>query len=200
MSDLLKKWAIRSFAHFWWETWALCSQLLIPTEQPERIVHRRSFDLSDSLTVLRRNGRILCLLKTSKKTVKNVPKYDFFEFFWANCSFIVSKKINERLLKKPSNSLICSFVLSNLSKSLTLAHMSWATWAIRSQSLICPDRPEWMPHLLICPERFERMSDEQMCEFQTLVFYTETSKISISGLATIFNIAKSTTWQNIRVS
>ena len=139
MSDLLKKWAIRSFAHFWWETWALRSRLLIPTEQPEQIVHRRSFDLSDSLTVLRRNERIFCLLKTSKKTVKNVPKYDFFEFFWANCSFFVSKKINERLLKKPSNSLICpeqpqqiahisSYVMSDLSDSLTVAHLSWPTW------------------------------------------------------------------------
>ena len=59
------------------------------------------------------------------------------------------------LLKKPSNSLICperiahirSFAMSDLSDSLTVAHLSWAN---RS-------------HSLICPEPFEQMS-----EFPTL--------------------------------
>ena len=46
---------IRSFAHFWWETWAICSQTLISSEQPERIAHGRSFlvsELGDLLTSL----------------------------------------------------------------------------------------------------------------------------------------------------
>ena len=34
---------------------------------------------------------------------------------------------------------ISSFIMSDLSESLTVAHFSWGTWAIRSQSLICPD-------------------------------------------------------------
>ena len=33
------KWAIRSFAQFWWATWAIPSQSLIPSEQPEWIAH-----------------------------------------------------------------------------------------------------------------------------------------------------------------
>ena len=71
-------------------------------------------------------------------------------------------------------------IMSNLSKSLTVALLSWATVAIRSQSLIWHKRPE----SLICPERCEgiahsrsfdlsnlskwAMSDEQMREFPTL--------------------------------
>ena len=50
-----KKQAIRSFAHFWWVTWAIRSLSLIFGERPERIAHGRSFlvsDLSDSLTSL----------------------------------------------------------------------------------------------------------------------------------------------------
>ena len=39
MSNLLKKWAICSLAHFWWATWAICSQSLIPSERPEQISH-----------------------------------------------------------------------------------------------------------------------------------------------------------------
>ena len=38
-------------------------------------------------------------------------------------------------LKKPSHSLIRSFIMSDLSKSLMVALLSWATWAIRSQLL-----------------------------------------------------------------
>ena len=39
-------------------------------------------------------------------------------------------------------SLIGSFIMSDLSESLTVTHLSWATWAIRSQSLICPEQSE----------------------------------------------------------
>ena len=55
MSDLLKKRAICSFAHFWWETWAIRSRSLISSKRPERIAHGSSFlvrDLSDLLTLL----------------------------------------------------------------------------------------------------------------------------------------------------
>ena len=53
---------------------------------------------------------------------------------------------------------ICSFVMSNLSDVLPVAHLSWATWANRS-------------HLLICSEWFEQMSEwanEQLSKFPTL--------------------------------
>ena len=70
------------------------------------------------------------------------------------------------LLKKPSNSLIRSFVLSELSESLTFAHLSWATWTIRSQSLICPERPEQIAH--ICSFVLSDLSKWAMSEFPTL--------------------------------
>ena len=38
------------------------------------------------------------------------------------------------------------FIMSNLSESLTLALLSWATWAICSLSLICPEQPEQFTH------------------------------------------------------
>ena len=39
-----------------------------------------------------------------------------------------------------------SFVLSDLSNSLTVAHFLWATWAIRLRSLICLERSERIAH------------------------------------------------------
>ena len=106
-----KKWEIRSFAHFWWATWAICSQSLIPSEQPERIAQKEWV-------------KLLHFLKTSKKTVKTYKKYVFFEFFLANRSFLRAKEKNERFAQK--NRGISSF-----------AHLSWATWANCSHSLIC---------------------------------------------------------------
>ena len=44
-----KKRAIRSFAYFWWGTWAICSWSLIFGERPERITHGRSFLVSNLL-------------------------------------------------------------------------------------------------------------------------------------------------------
>ena len=43
---------------------------------------------------------------------------------------------------------ICSFIMSNLRESLTVAHahMSWATWMICSQWLICPERSQRIAH------------------------------------------------------
>ena len=40
-----------------------------------------------------------------------------------------------------------SFVISDLSDSLTVAHLSWAAWVTRSQSLICLKRNEQMSEL-----------------------------------------------------
>ena len=39
-----------------------------------------------------------------------------------------------------------SFVLSDLSDSLTVAHFLWATWAICSRSLICRERSDQIAH------------------------------------------------------
>ena len=40
----------------------------------------------------------------------------------------------------------CSFVMSDLSNSLTVAHLSWATQELRSQSLMCLEQSEWITH------------------------------------------------------
>ena len=45
-----------------------------------------------------------------------------------------------------SKSLIRSFPLSDLSESHTVAHLSWATWAIRSRLLISSEGPERFTH------------------------------------------------------
>ena len=50
------------------------------------------------------------------------------------------------LLKKTSNLLIRSFIMSDLSNSLIVAHLSWAIWAICSQSLIWSERYERIPN------------------------------------------------------
>ena len=39
-----------------------------------------------------------------------------------------------------------SFFMSDLSDSLTVTHLSWVTWAILSQSLICLERSEQIAH------------------------------------------------------
>ena len=59
-----------------------------------------------------------------------------------------TKKIDFRFFSQIflSKSLICSFIISNLSKSFTVAHLSRAPWAIRSWSLICLERPERFTH------------------------------------------------------
>ena len=84
-----------------------------------------------------------------------------------------------------SDSLIRSFVLSNLSESLTFAHMPWHERSERfahSCSLVMSDlsklltfahmpRAIWAicSRSLICSERFERMSDERMNKFPALL-------------------------------
>ena len=67
---------------------------------------------------------------------------------WANRSFF-NKKNNVKHTKKKILDFWAtnfwanrSFIMTNLSESLTVAQLSWATWAIRSWSLICLERPE----------------------------------------------------------
>ena len=80
---------------------------------------------SATLKKRERNGWIFCFLKTSKKLYKT--------FFLSELLIFCNRKRKmSDSLKKTSNSLIRSFVLSDLSQSLTFAHLSWATWAIRS--------------------------------------------------------------------
>ena len=73
-------------------------------------------------------------------------KYNLVKFFWVNRSFFCVKERMSDSLKKTSNPLICSFIMSDLSESLTTALLTWATWAIRSQSLFYPEQSEQIAH------------------------------------------------------
>ena len=97
-----KKWAIRSFAHFWWVAWAIRLRLLIFGEQTEQIAHGCSFlvsDLSDSLTSLRGNEQRSCFWQ---------QKSDLLRKPWANshlCWNSVSPLPPENLYTNFSQSL-----------------------------------------------------------------------------------------------
>ena len=138
MSDLLKKWAILSFALFWWATWANCSWSIFCHEQPERFTH----------ISLNKEGNCQFILENLQKNfIKMYKKYDFIQICWVNRLFFVSKRVNEQFAhKKPSDLLICSFMMSDLSESLTVALLSWVTWAICSWSLFCHERLEQFAH------------------------------------------------------
>ena len=103
--------------NFGWATWAICSH-------PWFLVS----NLSDSLISLtKKEGRSESLIFKIKTPIQTYQK-KFFDFFSQN--FWVNR----------------SFIISHLSKSLLVAHLSWATWAICSWSLICLDRPERFAH------------------------------------------------------
>ena len=137
-----KKCLIHSFALFLWATWAIRSWSLISSERCEQIAHGRSFfvsDLSDSLTWLRGNER-----SWANHSGRSPKKRK-----WANRSvMLICLERPERFAhgfissERPERFAHgSSFVLSDLSKSLTVAHLIWAN---------------------------EQMSDEQMSEFPVL--------------------------------
>ena len=83
---------------------------------------------------------------------------------------LANNELMSDLLKKTSDSLIYSFIMSDLSESLTFALLSLATWAIRSRSLF---RPERFAH----SRSFDLsdLSDERIGEFPTLVHSAHTA-------------------------
>ena len=171
-----KKWAIRSFArflvsslmvaHFWWATWV-----------------NRSFLVSNLSDLL-----ISLIKKRGNEQIANVPKNTILvNFFLAKRSFFCERKSEWAICsEKSSNLFICSFIMSDLSESLTVTHLSWATWSICSRLLFWHEWPERFAHscsfvLRDLSESFtvahliwpiwanEQMSDEPMSEFPTLI-------------------------------
>ena len=67
--------------------------------------------------------------------------------FRANRLFLPKNERMSNSLKKTSDSLICSFLVSDLSDSLMITHFLWATWANCSWSLIFGERPERLAHI-----------------------------------------------------
>ena len=77
----------------------------------------------------------LVFLSFQKKYNKRIQKYDFSQKKLSKSLVFVSERANERFAKKNkwfAQSL--SFVLSDLSESLTVAHLIWAIWANEQMS------------------------------------------------------------------
>ena len=131
MSDLLKKTRNSLICSFLWATWATS------------LIEKEGISKSH-------------VLKNLQKNV--LTKIHFSQIFWANRLFFVSKRANERFAQKNeqfAHLLVYherleriahggSFDMSDLSNSLTVAHLSWAIWANRSQLLIWSERSEGM--------------------------------------------------------
>ena len=146
-------WANRS--NFWWATWAICSNCSLKKRQWAKRLFKKTYQkydfsqifLSESLVFVskranvqfsQKNERFAHLLIYHEQPERNPHSW----------SFVISNL---------SNSLTVALLInmSNLSDWLTVAHLSWAIWVSRSQSLI------WF-------ERSERMSDKRMSEFPML--------------------------------
>ena len=86
---------------------------------------------------------------TMKKTNSSWKQcWEFAHLIPEQIAIFLSK--NERMsdsLKWMSDSLICSFLVSDLSDSLTIAHFLWVTWANCSWLLIFGERPERFAHI-----------------------------------------------------
>ena len=104
-----------------------------------------------------------------------------FKIIFSKLLVFVNKRAIEQFAKKMSDLLICSLtmsnlsshslVMSNLSDLLTIAHLSWATWAISSQFLIFPEQSEQIAQS--CSLQWailflanERWANELMSKFQ----------------------------------
>ena len=68
-----------------------------------------------------------------KLTKKCTKRYDFSQICFSALLIFCEQKSKWAIAQKMSDSLICSFIMSDLSKLLTVPHLSWATWAICSQ-------------------------------------------------------------------
>ena len=115
---------------------------------------------------------------------------------WANRSFAQSSWVTwanrSRLLICMSDlrDLLtvaqCSFVLSDMNNSLTVAHLSWASWANPSQSLIWFERNErWAKEQIPSPELqyidVSRKHNFRISNFYNFIRFSKFEKFRISG-------------------
>ena len=147
-----KKWAIHS------KKQAICSFLVSDLSKLLTIASFLVIDLSDLLTVA-----LLSWVTWAIRSHRSLKKRDwenrwFFKNnllkkflkiqFYSNFlkeSLFFCKRISDSL-KKTSDLLIHSFIMSPLSKSFTVALLSWVTWAICSQSLIFDEQSQQFAH------------------------------------------------------
>ena len=119
----------------------------------------RSFlvsDLSDLLTSLikKREWANRSFFKKQKPYIKHTK--NILKFFEQITHLLIYHERPERITHSRS------FVMSNLSDSLTVALLIWATWAIPSQSLTCLERSERIAHSRSFDLRNEQMSNERI--------------------------------------
>ena len=110
-------------------TWANRSRLLICHEHPERFAHGRSFDMSDL-------NDLLTVAHLSWGIWAN--RLQLLIWFKRNDKWVISKWANSQPWKKQA---IGSFLVSDLSHLLTVALLSWVTWAIHSHRSL--KKREW---------------------------------------------------------
>ena len=100
-------------------------------------------------------GNVLSWLKTLTQS-EHLPSNPSSQFFRAGNSLIgfpseslvfTQKRSNEQFAQKTSDSLIRSFLVSDLSDLLMIAHFLWAMWANPSGSLIFGERSERFTHI-----------------------------------------------------
>ena len=97
------------------------------SERPEQIAHGRSFlvsDLSDSLTSLNKKEGMSESFIFLKNVQKSTQKNEFSQIFLSDFFLGGNKRANERFAKKMRDLLIPSFIMSDLSESLTVALLS----------------------------------------------------------------------------
>ena len=183
-NSLISFWVNRSFfAKKWANKWF--------SQKNERFAHSHIFGegperIAHSLSVLVSNEKwweweIRSLFKKTYK--KMYKRYNFIQIFLGELLVFC-----ERKSKWAKKTLIRSFISSDLSKlltvnlfvmrdlidSLTVPLLSWATWAISSQSLICTERFERLAHshslkrAILSVWAMRKWANERMSKFLTL--------------------------------
>ena len=103
---------------------------------------------------------------------KRTQKYDFNQILLSKSLVFHEWKSKWAIRsKKTSNLLICSFIMSDQSKSLRVTLLSWATWAVHSFTVALLTWVTWVIPLqsLICPERSERIAHSRSWQKSDLI-------------------------------
>ena len=129
VSDLLKKRAIRAFAHFWWSTWAIRSHWSF---------WWTTWSICSHCSLKKREWANRPFKK--KNIYKTYQKYNFIQIFLWIAHLLIYHERPDRISHGRS------FFMSDLSDLLKVALLIWTTWAICSQLLICPERSERIAH------------------------------------------------------
>ena len=176
---------IRSFAHFWWATWANHSLWLIFGEWSEQFDHSFPFVMSNlsehpHRSLKKREWAIRSFSKNLSIFFFKYQKYDLFKFCWVDHSFFVSKRGNEQFAPKNkwfANSLFYHEQPEQIahSHSFVMTHERPQQFA-HGRSFFLSNLSDLLPVVHLswaiwanCSQLFIKMNNfEQMSEFPTL--------------------------------